>query len=227
MTDCCTITVDAVLFDLDGVLVDSTAAVEGHWRDFAVRHGLDAPTLLAGIHGRRMVEIMAWALPSMAVEERLAECARLEAAEVDDARGGTVAQPGAADLVGSLHDGTWAIATSGTRPVALARLDAVGLPVPPALVTGEDVERGKPDPAPYLLAARQLGMDPARCLVVEDAPAGVRAGAAAGSTTVAVTTSHAAVDLAGADHLVGSTADLSVSPTSAGGLVVQVACRVH
>jgi mannitol-1-/sugar-/sorbitol-6-phosphatase len=224
MDACCAVRVDAVLFDLDGVLVDSTAAVEGHWRAFAARHHLDEDELLADLHGRRMVEIMAAAAPWMDAAQLRAEGARLEAEEAAGARAGTVAQPGALALVASLTGRRWAVATSGTRPVAVPRLEAVGLPLPAVLVTAEDVTRGKPDPAPYLLAARRLGVQPARCAVIEDAPAGVRAGAAAGAVTIAVTTSHAAAELQEADHVVGTTADLRLTAGSDGMSQLAIAC---
>jgi sugar-phosphatase len=221
----CTITVAAVLFDLDGVLVDSTAAVEEHWRAFAHRHGLDGDALLVDLHGRRMVDIIARALPGMPPEEREREASRVEADEADGAPGGTRAIHGALELAAALEGRPWAVVTSGTTPVATARIHAVGLPRPPVLVTGEQVERGKPDPAPYLLAAERLSVPPAECVVIEDAPAGLSAGAAAGCTTVAVTTSHGTTDLAAADHLVDSPADIEVLASSA--TTLRIRCQVH
>jgi len=225
VTDGCTITASAVLFDLDGVLVDSTAAVEWHWRAFADRHGLDGDTLLVDLHGRRMVDIMARALPGMSPQQREREASRVEAEEVAGAADGTREIPGALVLTGALEGRPWAVVTSGTTPVATARMRAVGLPAPPVLVTGEQVERGKPDPAPYLLAAERLGVPPADCVVIEDAPAGLLAGAAAGCTTIGVATSHAAVDLAGADHIVDTPADIEVLPGAT--TTLRVRCQVH
>lgn len=221
----CTITVAAVLFDLDGVLVDSTAAVERAWRTFADRHALEADALLVDLHGRRMVDIIARAVPGMPPEEREREAAGMEADEAAGAAGGTRAIRGALELTAALGGHPWAVVTSGTTPVATARIRAVGLPPPPVLVTAEQVERGKPDPAPYLLAAERLGVPPAECVVIEDAPAGLSAGAAAGCTTVAVTTSHAATDLAPADHLVDDLADLEV--LAGPGTTLRIRCRVH
>lgn len=230
MTDGCTVTADAVLFDLDGVLVDSTAAVEDHWRDFAARHDLPVDELLVGLHGRRMIEIMAGAAPHLSPAALRDEADRMERIEAEGARAGTRAQPGSLALVAALAGRPWAIATSGTRPVALARIEAVGLPDPPVLVTGEDVAHGKPDPAPYLLAARRLGVDPVRCVVVEDAPSGVRAARVAGCTVIAVTTSHAPDELAEADHRVTTPADLTLVAAHAAGtdrVTLAVACRAH
>ncbi|TVP71504.1 MAG: HAD family hydrolase [Nitriliruptor sp.] len=215
-----------VLCDLDGVLVDSTVAVEGHWRAFAVRHDLDEEVLLADLHGRRMVDIMAAALPDLPPAQLADEGARLEQAEADGARDGTLAQPGARQLTASLEGRRWAIVTSGTVPVATARIQAVGLVSPPVLVTGEEVASGKPDPAPYLLAAERLGIPPEDCVVIEDAPAGLAAGRAAGCATIAVTTSHVAEELMGADHLVRNPADLGLVADDHR-VVLSVRCSLH
>lgn len=221
----CTVTATAVLFDLDGVLVDSTAAVEGHWRDFAARHGLDATALLADLHGRRMVDIIAGALPSVGPAQLADEARIVETAEATGARDGTQPQPGALDLVQALAGRPWAIVTSGTSPVALARMEAVGLPRPAVFVPGEEVQLGKPDPAPYLLAAERLGVRPQTCVVVEDAPAGLTAGRAAGSTTVAVATSHDVAALRGADHVVRTPADIEL--LQGDGITLSLACQLH
>lgn len=200
-----TVEVDAVLFDLDGVLVESAAVVEAVWRDFAARHGLDPKVLLANIHGRRMMDILERELPHLTREDLALEAERVERVEASHG-GDATPQPGALELLASLDGAPWAIVTSGTSPVAWSRIDAAGLPHPSVVVTAEKVAEGKPSPAPYLAAARELEADPSRCAVVEDAPAGVRAGASAGATTIAVTTSHAAEELVHADYVVGSTA---------------------
>ncbi len=222
----CTVRAAAVLFDLDGVLVDSTVAVEGHWRAFAARHDLDAEALLASLHGRRMMDTMAAVLPDLSPARLAEEGARLEQAEVDGAREGTLPQPGAHELTAALGGRPWAIVTSGTVPVALARIEAVGLPSPLALVTGEEVASGKPDPAPYLLAAQRLGVPPEDCVVIEDAPAGLAAGRAAGCATIAVTTSHPAGELAGADHVARNPADLELVADDHQ-VVLAIRCTLH
>lgn len=221
--DACTLDAAALLFDLDGVLADSTLAVEVVWRDFAARHGLDADRLMTGLHGRRMVDTLTDALPAASTDELRVEIARLEADEVAGA-GATCPQPGAFALTHRLGAARWAIATSGTRAVAQARIEAIGLATPPVLITADDVRRGKPHPEPYATAAARLGVSPSACLVVEDAPAGVEAGNAAGAVTVAVTTSHPVQELDHADHLVGTVADLSVE-FDGNGLRVALACR--
>ena len=136
--------------------------------------------------------------------------AGLEAGESDDTDG-VVALPGAASLLESLPADRWAVATSGSRRLATTRLAHGGLPLPRVLVTAEDVERGKPDPQPYLAAAAALGAEPSRCLVVEDAPAGIAAGKAAGAAVLAVTTTFAASALGAADYLAPSLAAVSVA----------------
>lgn len=175
----------AVLFDMDGTLVDSTAAVERCWRAWAREHGVD-PAALAGSHGRPAVEIIADVLDAVRVPAALARIIALEIADTD----GVVALPGAVEALRALPEGTAAIVTSCTRDLAAVRIAAAGLPAPAVLVTADDVTAGKPDPEPFLRAARRLGADPARCLVVEDAPAGLAAGRAAGATTLAVAGTH-------------------------------------
>lgn len=183
-----------VLADLDGTLVDSTPAVTRSWRAWGARHGLDGDAIVAASHGCPAAETVARVLPDADVE---AEAAALEELEVRDTDG-VVALPGATEVLGLPHDRV-AIVTSCTERLARARLAAAGLPVPRVLVCSDMVARGKPAPDPYLLGARRLGADPADCLVLEDAPAGVAAGRAAGMTVLAVTTSHAAAELRDAE----------------------------
>ena len=172
----------AVLSDLDGVLVDSAASIESTWRGFAERHGLDPEHVLACGHGRRAIDLIRLTAPHLDAE---AEAARIEREEIErtvDLR----PLPGARELVESVPPRRFAVVTSASRALAVARLSAAGIPVPKVLVTAEQVEQGKPDPAGYLRAAALLGVDPAHCFVLEDAPAGVEAGLAAGMTVVAI-----------------------------------------
>ncbi len=205
--------VRGLLFDNDGVLIDSTAAVEAAWRAFAGWYGLPATELLAQVHGRRsqdVIEGYADRLP-VSVDEALR---RLLA----DAVGGDTPMtvlPGAAALLRSLPARGWAVVTSGTRGVARARLAAAGLPEPPVLVTAEDVPAGKPDPAPYRLAATRLGLDPADCLAIEDAPPGLASARTAGCRTLALLTTHPRADL-DADLIAPDLAAVHVIPTPAG-----------
>jgi len=184
---------DAVLFDLDGVLVDSTASVTRSWGRWAVEYDVSAQALQEN-HGQ----------PAQALVERLlgpervaAGLARIESIEVDDAAA-VEAIPGARDLFASLPEHRRAVVTSGTPPIATARLRTAGFPLPRTLVTADDVPRGKPDPAPYLLAAQRLGLPPERCLAVEDAPAGIASATAAGCQVLAVTGTAPADELAAA-----------------------------
>jgi mannitol-1-/sugar-/sorbitol-6-phosphatase len=186
---------DAVLFDLDGVLVDSAACVERHWRRWAGAHHLDPADIMRLAHGRPTVETIRLVAPHLPAE---AEAARLDAAEAFDIDG-VVPVTGAAELVRSLPANAWAIATSGTRDTALTRMRHTGLPLPAVLITADDVQRGKPNPDAYLLAAARLNVTPARCVVVEDAPAGVSAAHAAGMRVVALATTHPQPELREAD----------------------------
>lgn len=187
------ISVDAVLFDIDGTLVDSTGAVERTWRYWGEAHGIDPEEILAVSHGRRSEDTIAMFLPESQVAEAAAELEELELADLD----GVTALPATRELLSALPAERWAAVTSGSRRLMGTRLEAAGLPVPEVLVTADDVTVGKPDPQGYLKAAAALGHDPARCLVVEDAPAGVGAGLAAGAAVLAVATSHKRVDLEG------------------------------
>ena len=198
----------AILFDLDGVLMDSRVAVERAWVRWAAGHGIDPVSVLAEAHGRRTVDtIRAVAPPSLDVE---AEARLLEATESTDFDGVTTL-PGAAKLLAALPAGSWTVVTSGTRALATGRLAHGGLPIPEQLITADDVERGKPDPQPYLAGAAALGVDAAECLVIEDAPAGIEAGKAAGMRVLAVATTFDEGVLAAADYVTGSLADVTFS----------------
>lgn len=202
---------DAVLFDMDGTLVDSTASVVRCWVRLAEEHGITVETLQgAAGHGRPARDIVADLFPPAEREAALARITHLEVTDLD----GVVALPGAEEaLRTSGHRG--AIVTSCTADLAVARQRAAGIPVPAVVVTADDVVRGKPDPEPFLAAARILGADPSRCLVVEDAPAGLAAGRAAGMTTLAVTTTHTAGELV-ADHVVADLSQVRLEATDGG-----------
>jgi len=178
----------AVLSDLDGVLVDSAAVIEQTWRGFADRHGLDPDEVVAAGHGRRSIDLIRLVAPHLDAEIEAANVEREEIAQTTGLR----PLPGARELVDAVPAERFAIVTSGSRALALARLRAAGLPVPAVLVTAEEVDDGKPHPAGYLRAAELLGVDPAHSVVLEDAPAGVEAGRAAGMTVIAVLTTNEA-----------------------------------
>jgi sugar-phosphatase len=185
---------DAVLFDLDGVLLDSTALLTGAWHAWALDQGLDPTDVIAHTHGRRSGDTLGAVAPHLDPDEQLRELDRLVLRDIDRVR----AIDGAADLLAGVRV-PWALVTSATRWFAHRCLAAAGLPEPEVAVYGEDVRHGKPHPEPYLRGAARLGVPARRCLVVEDAPHGIAAARAAGCTVVAVTTTHRAADLTGAD----------------------------
>ncbi|CAL9323350.1 HAD-IA family hydrolase [Streptomyces olindensis] len=203
----------ALLFDNDGTLVSSLASVDRCWTRWATEYGITAEEFArVELHGRPAAEIAADLLPAHVVPEAVA---RIEDLEVEDVpNGGVHLLPGTRAFLDSLPAERWAVVTSATRRLAEARLDAVGI-LPKTLVAADDITRGKPDPEPYLLAARTLGVDPARCVVFEDAPAGLAAGRAAGMTTVALTTTHQAHELH-ADLVVDDLSALSALVTEQG-----------
>ena len=182
------------LSDLDGVLVDSTAALERTWVRWGRRFGADGRAIVAANHGRPARDVLGQFVSGAELD---AACAAFEDDEVTDTDG-IVALPGAAEV---LRLPVVAIVTSCTRRLALARLSAAGLPEPAVLVSADMVARGKPAPDPYLLGAELLGADPADCVVLEDAPAGIAAGRAAGMTVWAVATTHAPEQLSGAHRV--------------------------
>ncbi|WP_157872120.1 MULTISPECIES: HAD-IA family hydrolase [Streptomyces] len=176
-------TARAVLFDLDGVLVDSMPLIGALLDRWADLHRLDRELVHRTAHGRREAELAAALVPSADPEEQVALMQGWQLTEFDGCR----PCPGAAGLIARLDEGQWAVVTSGSGPVARGRLRAAGLPAPRTMVTADDVVRGKPDPEPYLRAAAALGVDVAECVVIEDAPSGAAAGLAAGMRLITVT----------------------------------------
>jgi sugar-phosphatase len=216
------ISVDALLFDMDGTLVDSTPAVERCWRTWIGEYGVPAERFASiRLHGRPAADIIADLLPPERLAGDGAEQAlrRIEELEVADTEG-TTALPGARALLAVLPVDRWAVVTSATARLAKVRL-AAGAIEPPVLVSADDITRGKPDPEPFLLGAALLGVEPARCLVLEDAPAGVAAARAAGMRCVAVSTTHPR-EVLDADVVVDSLESLRVLPGREGGLLVDV-----
>jgi sugar-phosphatase len=204
---------DAVLFDMDGTLIDSTPAVERSWLRWAGEFGVD-PSFRDHSHGLPARGLMTTLVAAERVEASIARVLELELADTDDIS----VLPGVALLMGAIPEERRAIVTSCARPLAHVRLGATDLAAPAVVVTIDDTSRGKPHPEPYLEGARRLGFDPARCLVIEDAPAGLTAGRAAGCTTIGVTGTHAAADL-DADLVVASLTGLRITVTAAGLLV--------
>jgi mannitol-1-/sugar-/sorbitol-6-phosphatase len=179
----------AILSDLDGVLVDSHASIMRAWRWWGAQHGVESAAIEGVQHGRPSGEVIAALTPGLDAD---AESRAIDLRQADDTDG-VIALPGARELFAGTDP--LAVVTSCTVPLATARLRAAGLPVPEVLVTPERLSRGKPDPEGYLLAARELGFEPADCVVFEDAPAGVDAGRAAGMHVVGITTTHDPAEL--------------------------------
>jgi mannitol-1-/sugar-/sorbitol-6-phosphatase len=199
----------ALLFDMDGVLIDSTPAVSRVWRNWALAHHFDPEEVVARAHGRPSITTVREYLPNTDHE---AENRIVERLEMEDLAG-VVPLPGAHELLSSLPPDRWTIVTSSTRPLAEVRLRAAGLSIPKSLVTSSDVTNGKPHPEPYLKAAAVLGFPATDCVVVEDVPAGIRAGKAAGARVIAFRTTCKEADLraAGADWVLMDCSEISLA----------------
>jgi len=206
-------TFDAVLFDMDGTLIDSTPAVDRAWATWGAEWGV---AKRATDHGRPARGIIEELVPLDRVDEAIARILALEVADTND----ITVLPGAAALLASLPDARRAIVTSCARPLAVARLAASALQAPSTIVTVDDTPRGKPHPEPFLEGAARLGVDPRRCLVIEDAPAGLQAGRAAGCTTIGVAGTYPAAQL-DADLVVSGLDQVRITVT-AEGLTVQI-----
>jgi len=202
----------AVLFDLDGVLIDSTPAVTRVWQQWAIEHGFDPEEVVARVHGGPSLTTVREYLPNA---DHAAENREIERRKMQDTAG-IVTLAGARELLTRLPTERWTIATSCTRSLAEVRLRSARLPVPGRMVTSTDVTMGKPHPEPFLKAAEALGFPASECIVVEDVPAGVRAGKAAGARVIALRTTVGEEELrvAGADHVLRNCADIAVIPST-------------
>ena len=212
-----------MLFDLDGVLVDSTPAVARVWAGWAGEHGFDPDEVVKKAHGRPSITTIRELLPHADQEAENREVERREITDVE----GVVPLPGALELLRALPLERWAIVTSCTRQLAGVRIAAAGLPQPKHLVTATDVHRGKPDPEPYLKGAQFLGVPAVNCLVIEDAPAGIRAGKAAGARVVALRTTASDPELlqAGADWIADNCAGFFVDSAADGEEFLRISRR--
>jgi mannitol-1-/sugar-/sorbitol-6-phosphatase len=202
----------AVLFDLDGVLVDSTPAVARVWTIWANKHGFVPDEVVRQAHGRPSITTIRELLPHA---DHVAENREVERGEIEDTQG-VIPLPGALEILQALPQNRWTIATSCTRRLAEVRIRAAGLPLPQTMITSNDVQRGKPDPEPYIKAAQILGFAPADCIVVEDAPAGIRAGKASGARVLALRTTAPDSDLtqSGATWIVNDLASIALDSAS-------------
>jgi mannitol-1-/sugar-/sorbitol-6-phosphatase len=201
-----TLSCDAILFDLDGVLVDSSEVVQRTWNRWAALRGVHEPDLVQRAHGRRSVETVRAVAPHLDAAREVEWLATVELADLE----GIVALPGASSVFQTVTDSQRAIVTSGGRELARRRLERVRLPVPNVLIAAEDVSEGKPSPEGYLQGALRLGRSPSRCVVIEDTPAGVQAGRAAGATVLALSTTFPKEALGGADVVVDSLASVQL-----------------
>ncbi|HWZ77536.1 MAG TPA: HAD family hydrolase [Candidatus Sulfotelmatobacter sp.] len=208
----------AILFDLDGVLCDSTRQVDREWREWAARKGVDGDAVMAIAHGVRTIEVIRRVAPHLDAES---EAAAIENHEAQDQRGVTV-MPGALDLVQSIPEGRWGVVTSGSRLLAQNRLRHCGLPVPKVLITSDDVIHGKPHPEPYLKGAEGLRYRAAECLVIEDAPAGIQSARASGMKVLGITSTYAADALRQADAVIGKLGQIRVTSNGTSKLGVEV-----
>ena len=206
----------AILFDLDGVLVDSTRSVDRQWRLWARSKGIDEEKIIAIAHGVRAIEVVRQIAPHLDAEAEVRALERLEAEDRED----VVVMPGALALVGSIPENRWCVVTSGTQHLARTRLAMVGLPIPRILITADDVTHGKPHPEPYLKGAELLGFAPKDCVVIEDAPAGILAAHAGGMKVIGLTSTFPAAALSGADAVPKRLDQIHVAMDGAGTLIV-------
>ena len=205
-----TLRVRAILFDMDGVLVSSIAADERSWLRWARLHRIEDTFPIHGTHGRRTVDTIRAACPDL---DLATELRRMEDFDAEDTKG-TLLYPGVRELLASLSPTQWSIVTSASERVLRHRLALFGVALPQYIVTADHVTRGKPDPEPYRLGAAQLGLSTSECLVLEDAPSGIRSGRVAGCRVLAVASSHPPDELREADWILGSLADLTLTPAS-------------
>jgi sugar-phosphatase len=207
------------LFDMDGVLVDSTPAVARVWSRWGSLHGFDPVWATKMAHGRPSLFTLQELLPEAGREVHRRENDWLEQAEIEDVED-VVALPGTVELLSALPPGQFAVVTSATRKLAEVRLEAGGLlRFAQNMVTFDDITRGKPDPEPYLKGAARLQIRPEKCVVIEDAPSGVRSGKAAGARVIALrtTTTDDELLVAGADWIVNDCGSIRLVQTPAPG----------
>jgi mannitol-1-/sugar-/sorbitol-6-phosphatase len=201
------ISVRGILFDMDGVLVSSIGSVERSWTKWAEIHGVDPALAIKTAHGRRAIETVRFLRPDLNDEEELRH---LENMEVADNEGVEILE-GVLPILQALPVNRWAVVTSATKRLALSRMRHSGIPLPKWVVTADQVSKGKPDPEPYLVGARLLGLKPEECLVIEDAASGTTAGHAAGCRVLATLFSHSIESLSAADWIVPSLKDVQVA----------------
>ncbi len=216
-----TVTAKALLFDMDGVLINSIPAVERVWKRWAIEHGFDPEEVVRRTHGRPSISTLRDLLPNADHEAENKVIERCEMEDLED----VVPLPGASALLAALPRDAWAIVTSCTRPLAEVRIRAAGLPIPEHFITSTEITHGKPHPEPYLKGAAALGLAGAECIVVEDVPAGIRSGKSAGARVIAFRTTTVETELkdAGADWILQNCAAITMERRSAKGLTLALA----
>lgn len=211
-----------VLFDMDGILISSIGSVERSWTKWAEMRGVDPEVALKMAHGRRAIETAALLRPDLDSRDELKLIEDIELADGE----GLAVLPGVLELLAALPADRWTVVTSATERLARQRMAQAGIPVPERLVTADDVEQGKPNPAPYLAGAALLGFSPEECVVFEDAESGTLAGRAAGCTVIATTFSHEAESLSAAHYLIEDVTGVEVRNLPAEqGIVLKFARR--
>jgi sugar-phosphatase len=202
-----------ILFDMDGVLISSIGSVVRCWRRWAEMYDVPNAEIYEVPHGVRAIDIVKMLRPDIDPEEGLRVIEDMEIEDMADLK----VLPGVKKLLESIPLERWAIVTSATRRLLLGRLEAAGLPIPARIISGDMVERGKPDPEPYRRGAELLGFRPEECIVVEDAPSGVGAGVAAGCRVLGVLGTHSLEELREAEWVAPSLEEVKVT-AAAGGL---------
>jgi sugar-phosphatase len=201
----------AILFDLDGVLLDSTRVVADQYTRWALEQGLDPAVVMKAAHGVRTVEVVQRVAPHL---DPIAETKKIEDREA--AADGILPIPGAVTLLSSIPRGRWCVVTSVTRYLAITRMQKFGVPVPDIVVTADDVKNGKPDPEPYRKGAELLKVNPADCVVFEDAPAGIRSAHGAGMKVISLPSTYPVSELHDADVIVPGLQSVKISQDGAG-----------
>jgi sugar-phosphatase len=205
------IAVEGLLFDMDGVLVTSTQSDERCWTRWAAHHNLSETFDLRGTHGRRAIDTLREHFPNLTVNQARAHIAQLDSYIEEEEGPGVIAYPGVVALLASIPPHRWTVVTSASEKIMRTRLSAAGIVPPAHTVGGDTVTMGKPHPEGYLRGAAILTRKPQDCLVIEDAPTGIKAGKAAGCRVLAVATSHRPDELRTADWVIASIDQLKVS----------------
>ena len=203
----------AILFDLDGVLVNSIPAIIEVWTKWARENDISPEIVLETIHGRRTEEVLRLLAPQLDIAQQVREIEK----GITDATREAPAITGARELLASLPEKSWCVVTSGIYDLAIGRLRGAGLPIPDVFISANDVSQGKPHPEPYLKGAERLGVPPAECVVIEDAVLGIQAAHAAGMKAIALSSTHDAEELAGADATIESLSALKVQKNDRSG----------